>query len=287
MRATRAAALAAERQRLGSRLWKVGVLVRLITLLNGLLLVGTASYMVWREVSLEEEEGSKEAGTKHSPFEGMLPDQVIEHLPANVVLRTVLRRSMAILAGVAMIALEVWTAAAEGATRAALGLAFGPGGRFCLFCLAALLCAPMVLSPPRPPPPRPPPPRPPPPRPPPPRPPPPPRRAAAALPARLCRRASSTANPNPNPYPDPDPDPDPTLTAQMDLEHSLEDGYVSCGAVGVTLVAGLLQALLLCCFPAYRTHCVADLDKDSPPSPPPTRAARLGPGPEPAPSLRL
>jgi len=155
MRATRAAALAAERQRLGSRLWKVGVLVRLITLLNGLLLVGTASYMVWREVSLEEEEGSKEAGTKHSPFEGMLPDQVIEHLPANVVLRTVLRRSMAILAGVAMIALEVWTAAAEGATRAALGLAFGPGGRFCLFCLAALLCAPMVLSPPRPPPPSP------------------------------------------------------------------------------------------------------------------------------------
>mmetsp|Transcript_40001 Transcript_40001/g.129492 ORF Transcript_40001/g.129492 Transcript_40001/m.129492 type:complete len:162 (+) Transcript_40001:151-636(+) len=48
----------------------------------------------------------------------------------------------------------------------------------------------------------------------------------------------------------------------MDLEHSLEDGYVSCGAVGVTLVAGLLQALLLCCFPAYRTHCVTDLDKD-------------------------
>ena len=70
----------------------------------------------------------------------------------------------------------------------------------------------------------------------------------------------------------------------MDLEHSLEDGYVSCGAVGVTLVAGLLQALLLCCFPAYRTHCVADLDKDCPPSP--RRLVPPASAPEP-PSLRL
>ena len=72
----------------------------------------------------------------------------------------------------------------------------------------------------------------------------------------------------------------------MDLEHSLEDGYVSCGAVGVTLVAGLLQALLLCCFPAYRTHCVADLDKDSlPQSVDSCRPPR--PRPEPAPNLRV
>eukprot|EP00967_Tisochrysis_lutea_P115696 scaffold185555_cov34-Tisochrysis_lutea.AAC.3 len=47
----------------------------------------------------------------------------------------------------------------------------------------------------------------------------------------------------------------------MDLEGSLLDGYVSVGAVAVTLLSGLLQALLLLCFPNYRHFCVAELVK--------------------------
>lgn len=47
----------------------------------------------------------------------------------------------------------------------------------------------------------------------------------------------------------------------MDLEGSLLDGYISVGAVAITLASGLLQGLLLCCFPNYRHFCVAELVK--------------------------
>jgi hypothetical protein len=53
----------------------------------------------------------------------------------------------------------------------------------------------------------------------------------------------------------------PLLLSKIDLEDSLLDSYISAGAVAITLLSGLLQGLLLCCFPNYRHFCVAELVK--------------------------
>jgi len=45
------------------------------------------------------------------------------------------------------------------------------------------------------------------------------------------------------------------------MEDSPLDGYVTVGAVALTLISGVLQALLLCCFPNYRHHVVSELVK--------------------------
>eukprot|EP00967_Tisochrysis_lutea_P115695 scaffold185555_cov34-Tisochrysis_lutea.AAC.2 len=73
-----------------------------------------------------------------------LPPELSPYLPRNVTLRDALRYATAIGVGVGLIVLEACTAAAEATTRSAIGLAFGASGRFWLFCIAALLCAPMV-----------------------------------------------------------------------------------------------------------------------------------------------
>lgn len=146
-RASKASAQAAFRQRLGSRLWKVGVLLRLLTLLNGVAVLFAVGYAIWREVTPESHESLAFDWPLMSRLNDAVPPEISSYLPRNVTLRNALRFGTSAAVGLAMIVLETCTAAAEAATRSAIGLAFGATGRFWLFCVAALLCAPMVRMP--------------------------------------------------------------------------------------------------------------------------------------------
>jgi len=144
-RASKAAEQAVYRQRLGSRLWRVGVILRLFTLLNGLAVLVAVGYAIYCEVSNPAPTGSGPSPPRPK-LEGIIPADLSRYLPATLLLRNMLRYATAAGVGVSMLVLEACTGAAEAATRGALGLAFGATGRFWLFCTAALLCAPMVRA---------------------------------------------------------------------------------------------------------------------------------------------
>lgn len=143
-RASKAAAQAAFLHRLGSRLWKVGVLLRMLTLLNGVAVLFAVSYAIWRDVIPESHNDAAFDWPLMSRLNDGVPPEVSSYLPHNATLRNALRFGTAAAVGLAMIVLEMCTAVAEAATRSAIGLAFGATGRFWLFCVFALLCAPMV-----------------------------------------------------------------------------------------------------------------------------------------------
>ena len=111
------------RRRLFGRLCRLGVMLRLLTMLNALALLGAVGYSL-------SVHGTKE-----------LSDSSLGIEPRA---RTAVEYTLMTFAGLFLWCLESTTTSEEAAMRSSLGLAFGAGGRLALFLFLALCSAPAV-----------------------------------------------------------------------------------------------------------------------------------------------
>ena len=111
------------RRRLYGKLCRLGIFLRLLTVLNGLALVGGAAYSFY-------EYGLDEASTTSTPMETRVR-LVIEYL-------------LMAGSGFFLVLHEQGATTDEAGTRSSLGMAFSSGGRLLLFVILALISAPAV-----------------------------------------------------------------------------------------------------------------------------------------------
>lgn len=129
---TRSSSIAAQREskrRLLRGLWCTGVFLRLLTVVNGLSLLGSTGYVVYTQVPELFEMTRAYGGA----------DGIAAHV------RTYIELAMPLLCGLFLLALEWGSTCSEAAVRANLGFAFSACGRFLLFVTAATVCVPAVL----------------------------------------------------------------------------------------------------------------------------------------------
>ena len=122
--ADRIAAAGSSRKSLGHRLWCAGVWIRLLTVVNGLALVGAVGYSMWLNHAVS-----------------WLQDDTVD---LAVRFRAGLTFSLPLGCGLGLLALEWQSTCDEKATRRSIGCAFGGAGRCLLLLLAALVMAPLI-----------------------------------------------------------------------------------------------------------------------------------------------
>ena len=113
-----------QRSSLHGGLLCTGVWVRLLTLLNAVALLAAVGYGAYVRSTLSTVQDTK--------------------LPLEARAAEAYKVGVALLAGFALLRLELATWFDEKGARNSLGLAFGPGGRLFVFLSVALLCAPLV-----------------------------------------------------------------------------------------------------------------------------------------------
>ena len=122
--AKRIAAAAVVRKDLGGQLWCAGAWLRLLTVLNGLVLLAAVGYTLWLNGALS-----------------WLQDSSVDAL---VRMRAAVSWVLPMGCGFGLLALEWHSTCDERATRRAVGCAFGGCGRCLLLLLCALVMAPLI-----------------------------------------------------------------------------------------------------------------------------------------------
>mmetsp|Transcript_41245 Transcript_41245/g.90552 ORF Transcript_41245/g.90552 Transcript_41245/m.90552 type:complete len:336 (-) Transcript_41245:516-1523(-) len=150
-RAQQISAQEVERRALASRLCALGVLLRLLTLVNGIGLICSVAYLAWLKGFFQspllppppkdDAEGYAQA---YSAEDSVLAAMGLPSWLTVATLHSLLEYLVPALCGCFLMVLEFSTATAEASTRESLGFAFSASGRLLMLLGVALVSSPLL-----------------------------------------------------------------------------------------------------------------------------------------------